>query len=150
MNTGGKITDESLSEDQQQIGQTLSSILSRAQNDRADRIRQWHELVQRSRGEEDKLQKTVISTFQENSVGRKGSQERARYFSELDDWYGESVNAIDDQLSSCLNSINLSDDLWATTSQTAMQMGQWSPRFHQDGTAERLSSVPGDNGKYIF
>jgi hypothetical protein len=150
LNTGGKITDESLSEDQQQIGQTLSSILSRAQNDRADRIRQWHELVQRSRGEEDKLQKTVISTFQENSVGRKGSQERARYFSELDDWYRESANAIDDQLSSCLNSINLADDLWATTSQTAMQMGQWSPRFHQDGTAERLSSVPGDNGKYIF
>ncbi len=112
-----RISDETVNVERHNVRQTVGDLLSRAQTDRAERIRQWHDLLQRSRQQEDKLQKTVLSTFQENSVGRKGSQERALYFSELDDWYRENVTSLDDRLSACLNAISFNDEQWTRTSQ---------------------------------
>jgi len=148
--TGNGPSEDIVAVERQNIRQTLNDVLSRAQTDRGERLRQWHDLVTRSRDQENKLLKTVSTAFEENSVGRKGSQERALYFEELDDWYRENVSSIDDRLGICLNSINLGDDQSARTAQTGQE---WATAHLESIRLAQKNGypIPADSGvSYLF
>jgi hypothetical protein len=77
--------------------------LDRLWSQRSDLLTKYKDLQQKAQLYQDTLRTTAISRY--GTIGRRGKQERARYYSELDSWYRSQLQGIEHDVSMCANSI---------------------------------------------
>jgi len=89
--------------------QKANEILSAMEADRKFIRSKWGTLRQRALSQQDDLQTTLSQEFNVENIGRVGTQEKARYFGQVLDFYQFEIRNIKIQLSNCRDLIQRSD-----------------------------------------